>query len=72
MTHDEKMLKRAKENLERIRREYTGDMLKFFEPSAMHLVAAYEKRVQEGRRPSMRPNHPSGAGAGKGNCYEVT
>lgn len=50
MTHDEKMLRKARENLERIRREYTGDLLNFLEPSAIHLVEAYEKRVEEGRK----------------------
>lgn len=53
MTHDEKMLKKAQDNIERIRREYSGDLLRFYEPSAIHLVEAYEKRVSEGRQASV-------------------
>lgn len=52
MTHDEKMLKRAMEKLERIRREYTGEQLRNLESAAMRLVEAYEKSVSEGRRAS--------------------
>jgi len=65
MTHDEQMLRKAQEKLERIRREYTGETRKHLELAAIRLVHAYEKRVQEGRRPSMRPNHHSEAGAGE-------
>ncbi len=52
MTHDEKMLRKAKEKLERIQREYSGDTRKHLESAAMKIVMAYERRVQEGRRPS--------------------
>ncbi|MCM3703810.1 hypothetical protein [Paenibacillus macerans] len=53
MTHDEKMLMKAKEKLERIRREYSGDTRKHLESAASRIVTVYEKRVQEGRRPSI-------------------
>lgn len=52
MTHDEKMLKRARDKLERIRGEYTGETHRHLESAAARIVAVYEKRVQEGRRPS--------------------
>ena len=50
MTHDEKMLRKAKEKLERIQREYTGDQLRHLESAAMKIVEVYEKKVQEGRK----------------------
>lgn len=53
MTHDEQMLRKAQEKLERIRREYRGDTRKHLESAAMKIVMAYERRVQEGRRPSV-------------------
>lgn len=52
MTHDEKMLKKAKEKLERIRREYTGETRRHLESTAVKMVEVYEKRVHEGRRAS--------------------
>ncbi len=52
MTHDEKMLKQAKEKLDRIQREYTGDTRRHLESAAMKIILAYERRVQEVRRPS--------------------
>lgn len=53
MTHDEKMLKQAEEKLERIQREYSGKTRRHLESAAMKIVLAYERRVQEGRRPSV-------------------
>ncbi|MNN78698.1 hypothetical protein D3C76_847110 [compost metagenome] len=53
MTHDEKMLRKAQEKLERIQREYSGDTRRHLESAAMKIVLAYERRVQEGRRPSV-------------------
>lgn len=49
MMHDEQMLKKAKEKLERIRREYTGETRKHLESAAMKIVLAYEKKVREKR-----------------------
>lgn len=53
MTHDEQMLRKAQEKLERIQREYTGETRRHLESAAMKIVLAYERRVQEGRRPSV-------------------
>jgi uncharacterized metal-binding protein len=50
VTNDEKMLRKAKDNLERIRREYSSDKLKHLESAAMAMVEVYEKKVQEGRK----------------------
>ena len=50
MTNDEKMLKKAKEKLERIRREYTGETRRHLETTAVKIVEVYEKRVREGRQ----------------------
>lgn len=50
MTHDEKMLRKAKEKLERIRREYTGEVRRHLESTAVKIVEVYEKRVKEGRK----------------------
>lgn len=47
MTHDEQMLRKAKEKLERIQREYSGDTRKHLESAAMKIVMAYERKVSE-------------------------